>query len=266
MLNLKDTLGQTLLFAFNIDDFVVFKAVAETLRELNKPAILHVSEGQADFWGMERFAALVKLEKERGLPVFLGLDHGKSLESVERAISLGFDIVHFDGSSLSLEENINLSRQAVQKAHDKGILIELEPQEQNTSPEIAARFNQETGADLLAVFVGNRHGFDPETAEKLDLNVLSQIKEAVGDTLLTLHGGSGVPDNDLTEVIKRKLIAKVNINSEMRQVYKKTLLGTLPCFTGDQMYKLFESMQAVLGQVVRRFIETIEEDSGLPEY
>lgn len=252
-MRLKKLLSQQTLFAFNCDDFLIYRGVIEALQETNSPAIVQISPGERDFWGLSRFACLTANESA---PIFTNFDHARDLDTVKKVIDHGFSMVHFDGSSLDWEENIDLTRQTVEMAYSEGMLVEGEPLAENTSPEKAAEFVEKTGVDLVAVFVGNRHGMDPEKPEHLDLKQLKEIKQAVGDKVrLTLHGGSGVPKEEIKEAINQRLIAKININSRLRLVYQKALEDSLAGYQGK--FKVYNLMNPVMKAIKREVIKIL---------
>jgi len=245
-MSLKEVLKAGTIFAFNCDDFVIYRGVVEAVGQMNKPVILQLSSKEANFWGLERFNVLARQED---LPLFLNLDHGKDLSVIKKAINLGFDMVHCDGSDLSWEKNIEFSCEVTGLAHGQGFLAEGEPQQELTEPQKAAEFARKTGVDLIAVFAGNKHGMDPKKPERLDFDRLRAIKQAVGSTLLTLHGGSGVAENDLKQAIKEKLVAKININTQLRLVYRRCLEEQLAICQGNRIY-----------EIARPIIETVKEE------
>ncbi|MFH1602157.1 MAG: class II fructose-bisphosphate aldolase [Candidatus Shapirobacteria bacterium] len=235
-MELKEILAQKTLFAFNLDDFTIFKGIIRALEEKKSPAIIQLSAGEASFWGLENFIRLAKPLKDK--KIFLNIDHGKNLELLKKAIDLGFDMVHFDGSALSWEENINLTAKASKLAHSQGVIAEGEPESQNTNPAKVAEFVRKTKVDLVAVFCGNKHGFNLQKPENLNFERLREIKKAAKPALLALHGGSGVPEDQIKKAIKEKLIAKININSVLRDAYFKTLKKQLSCYKGNKAYDL----------------------------
>lgn len=250
-MELKEVLAQGPVFAFNCDDFVIFRAVVEAVRETGRPVIVQISPGEMDFWGLERFVNLVKNEN---LPLFLNFDHCRDFSLAQRIIDLDFKMIHFDGSELNWEENIDLTRKVVDLARKKGILVEGEPEREKTDPQKAAQFVQETGVNLIAVFVGNKHGIDPENSERLDFKRLEEIKASVGEKHLTLHGGSGVEQADLKQAVRQKLVAKVNINSQLRLVYRRALEGELEDYQGLKIYQLLKPVASRLKEEVKKLI------------
>jgi ketose-bisphosphate aldolase len=227
---------------FNFSDFTQLKAIVNKAAELKSPVILGTSEGESKFFGLEESVALRNvLRKKTGLAIFLNLDHGKSFEYLKQAIDAGYDMVHFDGSKLELDENIKIAKEVVKYAKKKGVLIEGEvgrigtdssklysekfeiKEDDLTKPLEAQKFIKETKADLLAVSMGNFHGIEVSGIDpNLRLDVLKAVKEKTGSAFLVLHGGSGTPGEDIKEAIKMGIV-KININTELRLAFSGNL-------------------------------------------
>lgn len=247
-MKLREVLEKQTIFAFNCDDFVIYKGVVRAVEEMDVSAILQISSGEMDFWGLERFTALVKSEKPS---IFLNFDHARDISTAKKVIDLGFDMIHLDGSLLPWEENIRLTREVVEMAHAKDILVEGEPESENTDPRKVLEFADQTEVDLIAVFVGNKHGFNPKVSEKLDINRLQAIKKSAGDgKYLTLHGGSGVDKNDLKVAIGKRLIAKININTELRFAYRQALNEAMATYCGEKIYELVNPVAEAVKKAV----------------
>ena len=209
-------------------------------KKQNYPVILGTSEGESGFFGLEEAVALVKIFKKKyNVSAFLHLDHGKDIDIIKNAIKVGYDSVHFDGSSLPIEENLKKTKYVVALAHKKGILAEGEigylrgsskihnkhiviKKEDLTNPESAALFVKETKADLLAIAIGNVHGLSKKSPN-LDLERLRKIKTKA---FLVLHGGSGISGHDIKKTIING-ITKININTELRIAWRTALLQSL---------------------------------------
>lgn len=237
---------------FNFSDFTQMKAIVEAGQNLKSPVILGTSEGESQFFGLEEAVALRNvLRKRTGMPIFLNLDHGKSFEYLKKAIDAGYDMVHFDGSKLPLEENIRIAREIVKYAHKRRlpagrqVLVEGEvgrigndasklysekfeiKEGDLTRPEEAQRFVKEAGVDLLAVNIGSFHGIEVSgICPNLRLDILRQIKDKLGKLPLVLHGGSGTPEDDIKEAIKLGIV-KININTELRLAFSGNLRKSL---------------------------------------
>ena len=218
---------------------------AETLRahinaanECGASIILQTTESTINYLGIEMIVAMAgAAASEMSHPVALHLDHGGSFELAKRCIEAGYSSVMIDGSKLSFEENIELTSRVVEAAHRVGISVEGElghvtqnADNENisdffTRPEDAKTFVESTGVDALAVAIGTAHGFYKGEV-KLDLPRLREIREAVGEVSLVLHGGSGVPDELMREAI-RSGIAKINFGTELKNAFTLAVKDSL---------------------------------------
>lgn len=223
--------------AFNTSTLEVIKAVIEAACEKNSPVIIETSEGEIKFMEPKVVSSIVKtIAKEAKIPVALHLDHGQSLEMVKKAIEAGYTSVHIDGSSLSFEENIKVTKEVVNCAHKKNIAVEgelghiLGHSEKHhgkidadkldlTDPNQAEEFVRKTRIDFLAPSVGNSHGIYMDEP-KLDFNRLKKISE-IGIPI-SLHGGSGIPKGQIEKAISLG-VAKINVNTELRIAYSDGL-------------------------------------------
>ncbi len=227
---LKEYLEKSALGAFNIDSFETLKAVCLAAKKLNSPVIVEVSPGELNYLGIRNVASLVdNARREFDIPIFLNLDHAEDLDVIEKSLNFGFDLVHFDGSKLPLEENIAKAKQVVSWAHAKNVLVEGEinhifKAEENaeslTHPDLAKKFVDQTGVDIFAVSIGNNHGVSDH--EGIDVYLLEDIKKVLPNQKFSLHGGSGIPGNQIRETINLGVV-KVNINSELRMTFKQNL-------------------------------------------
>lgn len=236
---------------FNFSTPEQVKGVFQAAKNLKSPIILGASEGESKFFGLKQAVVLRDiLVKETGLPIFLNLDHGKSFSYVKQAIDAGYDMVHFDGSKLSLQENIKITQQVKKyissRWFEKKVLLEgevgvigtdasklysdkFEIKENNlTNPEDAKKYIKETGVDLLAISVGNFHGMEASGVDpNLRLDILENINKVLGQKYnknisLVLHGGSGTQKEDIRKAIILG-IAKININTELRVAFTSSL-------------------------------------------
>jgi len=226
---------------FNISNLETLRAIMLAAQKLKSPVIIGTSEGESKFIGLDQAVALVRsFKKETGLPVFLNLDHGHSLDYIKKAVEAGYDAVHFDGSKLSLPENIKMAKKVVAYARKKKILVEgevgfikgsstvleKEPkirEEDLTDPKEAEIFLKETKVDSLAINIGTFHGIKVSGINpRINLGRLKEIKERVKDVPLVLHGGSGTPLRDIKSSLKLG-ISNIHINTELRLAYTNSL-------------------------------------------
>ena len=188
--------------------------------------------------------------------------------------SSSFDLIHFDGSDSELEENIHNTKKVVEAAHTKGLLVEGEidkipgaseihdqdldselVKKSYTDPQKAAKFVSETGIDIFAAFFGNVHGTFPNQPD-LDFDLLARIRKSLPDTFLSLHGGSGIPADQVKQAIEVGKIVKVNVNTELRQAFRDALtekLGEKP--NEYAMYKVMPDVILSVAAVVESKID-----------
>lgn len=216
----------------NINNLEFVQAIVEAAEEERAPVILGASEGALKYMGLDYAMAIARTAAERSsVPVMLHLDHGPNLDWVLKAIRNGFSSVMIDASRLPLEENIALTKQVVDLCHPLGVEVEAElgritgtdddltVDERMATlcrPEDAERFVAETHVDALAAAIGSAHGHYQGTPQ-LDFSRLSAIRKVTGIPLV-LHGGSGIPDDDVREAISLG-IAKMNINTDNQEVF-----------------------------------------------
>ncbi|HWQ60042.1 MAG TPA: class II fructose-bisphosphate aldolase [Candidatus Fimivivens sp.] len=220
--------------AFNTVNLETTKAILNAADELSSPVIVQITEKTMDYAGGRALFMLVKNMVEfyhPDLPVSIHLDHGKSMEIVERAIEIGFPSVMYDGSRHTYADNVRTTKKVVGFAHEKGVSVqgelgnvpylsevhgEVDWDDYMTDPDEAVRFVAETGVDTLAIAIGNAHGFAAERPEP-DYERLSAIVSKVS-TPLVLHGASDWEDGRATEVISRG-IACFNVDTAIKLAF-----------------------------------------------
>lgn len=230
--------GRCAVAALNFYNAETLRAHINAANECNASIILQTTASTIDYLGIELVVAMAgAASRMSSQPIALHLDHGGSFELAKRCIDAGYSSVMIDGSKLPFEENIALTRSVVEIAHRAGVSVEGElghvtqnADNENiadyfTRPEDARRFVDETGVDALAVAIGTAHGFYKGEV-KLDLPRLREIRDAVGDTALVLHGGSGVPDELMRDAI-RSGIAKINFGTELKNAFTLAVKGSL---------------------------------------
>ena len=244
--------GKYAVGQFNINNLEWTKAILLTAQELNSPVILGVSEGAGKYMtGFETVAAMVKaMDESLGItvPVALHLDHG-SYEGCYKCIKAGFTSIMFDGSHFPIDENVAKTTELVNVAHHLGLSIEAEVgaiggeedgvigkgecADPNECKQIA-----DLGVDFLAAGIGNIHGVYPANWEGLSFETLEAIKNTVGDMPLVLHGGTGIPDDQITKAISLG-VAKINVNTECQLVFAEATRGYIDAGK-DQQGKGFD--------------------------
>jgi len=216
---------------FNFSNAKILKAIVQAATKLKSPVILGTSEGESKYFGLSQAVALVdSYREEKRTPFFLNLDHGQSFSYIKRAVDAGYDAVHFDGSRLSLQENIKITKKVIRYAKKHGVFVEGEVGVIGgvlTNPEDALEFGQKAKVDSLAVAIGNLHGISSSGINpNLNLKRLKEIRKRMGVMPLVLHGGSGTPAKDIKKAIKLGMV-KVNINTELRIAYTAALKKAL---------------------------------------
>lgn len=225
--------------AFNTSDLVLVRAVLEQAEESDAPVILQFAPGEFNFATPDFFAYVARRAEGSPVPVAIHLDHGKTVEDCAAAIKAGFTSVMIDGSLLPYEENVRLTSEVVHLAHLMGASVEGElgtigtmgnsdeggvENVVYTDPDDVVDFVGKTGVDALAVAIGTAHGIYPKDfVPQLQLDLLERIS-AIAPVPLVLHGGSDNPDDEIARAC-RLGIQKVNISSDIKQVYFQTAMG-----------------------------------------
>jgi fructose-bisphosphate aldolase class II len=230
--------------AFNLDNQETLKAVARAALAKKSPVLVEVSHGEVEMIGLENIRDLVDNYKEElGLEIYINLDHSPSVEAAMEGIEAGFEFIHIDISQANHEatdeEIIAKTKEVVNYAKLTGALVESEPhyfggssnkhdekidyeqiKKTFSTPEGARHFVEATGIDTYAAAIGNLHGKYP-APKQLDIELLKKIREAVGCNI-SLHGGSGTPEHYFKDAVAVG-VSKININSDMRIAFRKTL-------------------------------------------
>ena len=212
---------------FNTNNLEWTQAILRAAEAKKAPVLIQTSMGAAKYMGGYKVARnlIANLVESMGItvPVAIHLDHGHYEDALE-CIQVGYTSVMFDGSHLPVEENLKLAKEVVEKAHAKGISVEAEVGtiggeedgiigKGELAPIEDAKAMVETGIDFLAAGIGNIHGPYPANWEGLDLDHLQKLTEALPGFPIVLHGGSGIPDEQIQAAIKLG-VAKVNVNTE----------------------------------------------------
>ena len=226
--------GHYAVGAFNINNLEWTKAILLTAQELKSPVMLGVSEGACKYMtGYKVVADMVKAMMETlniTVPVALHLDHG-TYEGAKKALAAGFTSVMFDGSHYPLEENLAKTKEIVTIANFLGATVEAEVgtiggeedgvvgMGEVADPEECLTL-KETGIDMLAAGIGNIHGKSPANWKGLQFDALAAIKEKIGDFPLVLHGGTGIPEDQIKKAISLG-VTKINVNTECQLYFQE---------------------------------------------
>ena len=258
----KSYKGGYAIGAFNVNNMEIVQGITEAARDQNAPLILQVSKGARAYANHTYLMKLVEAAvEETGLPIALHLDHGDSFDICKSCIDGGFTSVMIDASSKSFEDNIALTRQVVEYAHDRGVVVEAElgtlagiEDEVNVSaedssytrPEDVQEFVERTGCDSLAIAIGTSHGaykFKPGTKPQLRFDILEDVERRLPGFPIVLHGSSsvpqefvkiinenggnmpgaiGVPEDQLRRAASMA-VCKINIDSDLRLAMTATI-------------------------------------------
>jgi tagatose 1,6-diphosphate aldolase GatY/KbaY len=217
--------------AFNVENMEMVMAVLAAAEETKSPVIVQTTPSTVKYAGLDYYLANVKAAAMRAsVPVVIHLDHGNSFGLAMEAYRTGYTSIMIDGSKLSFEENIALTKSVTNACHPGKVPVEGElgkvggkeddlvngDDNPYTDPQEAKEFVERTQVDSLAVGVGTSHGVY-KGIPKVNVDCLSAI-HAVVDIPLVLHGTSGVPDEQVRECIKRG-ICKVNYATDLRIAY-----------------------------------------------
>lgn len=223
--------------AIDVFDYQSAHWVVEAAERENMPVLLMFYSDMSWFIPFSTMAAIaVDLARQAKVPVGVHLDHSKSYEIAVGGIAAGFPSIMYDGSARPFEENLSVTASVVKCAHLLGVDVEAElgtvgqgsrkedfcNEELYTKPEMARDFVAGTGVDSLAVAIGNSHGHyvcEPH----LDIRRLDEINKTI-DTPLVLHGGSGIPAEQMIESVKYG-INKVNIGTEFFEKCKNCIVA-----------------------------------------
>ena len=217
--------------AYNTNNLEWTRALLRGAKETRTPLLIQVSTGAAKYMGgYKTVKDLVLNEMDNmdiDVPVILNLDHG-DFESAKECIALGYSSVMFDGHNLPTDENLAKSEEIIKLAHERGISVEAEigkigENQGADGGELASVEDAKTfvaaGVDKLACGIGNIHGVYPEGWTGLNFDRLKEIAEAVPNEPLVLHGGSGIPQDQIEKAIQLG-IAKININTEFQLAFQ----------------------------------------------
>lgn len=219
--------------AFNVANLETLLSVFKAAEQEKSPIIIQVYQRLFNDERAALIAAMTaRLAEKSDIPVVLHLDHGASVEQIKKAIDIGYTSVMIDGSQLSFADNIALTSEAVKIAHQAGVSIEAEighvpfgggEIELSTAAE-AVDFVKKTNVDALAISIGTAHGFYKKEPV-LDIERASEIGKSIAIPLV-LHGGTGVPDEQLKKAIACG-VAKINIATELQSMFLRGIAAEM---------------------------------------
>lgn len=256
--NLKEVLDIALLQNKAVAGLVVggweeSKAYVEAAEATEIPIILQAGPGCRKHTPVPILGKMFRhLAENASVPVVCHIDHAYSADECIEGIESGFTSVMFDGSKLPISENIEKTAMIVEKARPENISVEGEvgfvgyshgAQSTYTSPDEAKRFNNESGADALAISVGNVH-LQTEKTSGINMDAVRAIEE-VTTLPLVIHGGSGIPVDTRARLAKETRVCKFNIGTELRMAFGEALRQTITqCPDQFDRVKLLEPTMA----------------------
>ena len=252
--------GQYAMPAFNVFSLEMIVACIEAAEQEKAPIMLQTAPGDLKHITPEVAAGIVRPLAERAeVPIMLHRDHGEDLEAVSRALRAGYSSAMFDGETFPLDENIRRTKNLAAFAHAAGASLEAaggsfgggeegaHSEVHLTEPEVAARLHKEGDADMVACSVGSVHG----QSSTLDLERLESIYQATKKPLV-LHGGTGIPADDLAEAVKLGVV-KVNIGAGLQ----RAILRAKDASDVD-VYQFYSNAKDELREVAREKIRNMK--------
>lgn len=260
--------GNYAVGGFNCPGLEYVMAVVRAAEDCGKPVILSFPQVHEKTVPLTVIAPiLLRAADQSSVPVCVHLDHGSDIDYIYRALDLGFNSVMYDGSKLSLGENIKNTQAVVELARRYGADVEAElggiagdeagistvetADAALTDPDEAVRFCRETGVDSLAASIGTAHGFYT-APPKLDFSRIEEIHQRTGLPLV-MHGGSGVSEADYAIAI-RKGIRKINYYSYMAKVGADGVKGLLERREVNYFHELAAAAVSAMEQDVKQAI------------
>jgi len=243
--------------AFNVNNMEITQGIVNAIAEEKAPLILQISRGARSYASMSYLKAIidVSVAENPDIPICMHLDHGDTFETCKQCVDDGFTSVMIDGSHHDFEDNIKLTKQVVEYAHDHNVVVEAElgqlggieedvvglshdeVMKHLTEPDQAVEFVERTGVDSLAIACGTSHGaYKFKSEPKLAFNVIEEIGKKLPDFPLVMHGSSsvlkefkdlinkyggdmpdamGVPEEAISKAAKM-VVCKVNIDTDLR--------------------------------------------------
>jgi len=255
--------------AFNTVNLETTRAIVDAAKETQSPVIIQVTEKTMEYSGGRLIFNLMKNDAEfyaPEIPIGIHLDHGKSVEIIQRAIKMGFSSVMYDGSRKKYEDNLDITKKVVDFCHAAGADVqgelgsvpylgetqgyEVDWEKYMTNPDQAASFVEQTGIDALAVAIGNAHGFFKERS-KPDFERLEEINKKC-DIPLILHGASDWENGKVAEVIQRGINC-FNVDTAIRVAF----MGSLANFFKENEQSF--DLRKILGEARDSAKETIKQ-------
>lgn len=264
--------------SFNTPNLESLQAIIGAAEELNLPVIIQFAECHESWLSLNIIGPImIEAAKKATVPVCVHLDHGETLDYLQKALDLGFTGIMYDGSTLPYEENVANTKKAVEMAAKTGASVEAELGSMGrresgagdksgaedetkiyTDPDQAAQFVKETGIDALACSFGTVHGI--YLAEpKLDFNVVKKVREKTGNIPVVMHGGSGVSKEDFHKAVEAG-VRKINYFTYMDKAggsaaaaYVHSVKEGMPIFFSSMAMEARKAMKENVKEAMRTF-------------
>lgn len=257
--------------AFNATNLETVRAIIDAAKEMRSPVIVQITEKAMEYAGGRAIFQLIKNCAEfyaPDIPVGIHLDHGKSMEIIERCADIGLKSIMYDGSRKIYEDNVLVTKKVVEFCHKKGICVqgelgsvpylgeaaiggEIDWDKYMTDPDQAADYHCQTGIDALAVAIGNAHGFFKERKEP-DYERLEAIHKKVPIPLV-LHGASDWENGKVKEVIARGVCC-FNVDTAIRMAFINNLINAV-----RQQNDISFDIRKILGDAREAVKDTVKE-------
>lgn len=282
--------------AFNVNNMEIIQGIVEAATEEKAPLILQVSAGARKYANPVYLRKMVEAAVEvSGLPIALHLDHGDCFDLCKSCIENGFTSVMIDASAHPFAENVKITKQVVEYAHDHGVVVEAElgklagveddvkvaaKDASYTDPDQVQEFVDKTGVDSLAIAIGTSHGaFKFKGQPKLRFDILDEVAKRLPQFPIVLHGASSVPQHlvekinhfggsmpgaqgvpeDMLREVARRAVCKINIDSDLRLAVTAALrehLATNPSHFDPRQY-MGPAREAVKALVKHKIIDVL---------
>lgn len=282
--------------AFNVNNMEIIQGIVEAATEEKAPLILQVSAGARKYANPVYLRKMVEAAVEvSGLPIALHLDHGDCFDLCKSCIENGFTSVMIDASAHPFAENVKITKQVVEYAHDHGVVVEAElgklagveddvkvaaKDASYTDPDQVQEFVDKTGVDSLAIAIGTSHGaFKFKGQPKLRFDILDEVAKRLPEFPIVLHGASSVPQHlvekinhfggsmpgaqgvpeDMLREAARRAVCKINIDSDLRLAVTAALrehLATNPSHFDPRQY-MGPAREAVKALVKHKIIDVL---------
>ena len=255
--------------AFNIVDYTSARAVVAAAEARKKPVILQTSVGTVQYYGANTLNAMVdSVRRNAKVPVFLHLDHCRSLELAKECVQAGWDSIMIDASAFPLQENIRITREAADYAHTKGVFAEGELGViEGVEEEICAgkgdladyeeclEFVRESHVDFFAPAIGTAHGVYKRKPQ-LDFELVKMLSKKLKQPLVC-HGGTGLTDETFRELI-RLGIAKINVSTALKCAYIDASKMYFESESGYAPMKMIDLQYTAIREMARRMMTVFD--------